>query len=355
MAGQSLAMSRLVVVGAGVSGVSAAAAAVAAGATVTLLDQGRQPGGRLGLRRLPDGRPVDTGAAYLTARSDHFRAHVDDWRRVGVIAEWTDTIDVVDGDGWHRGVPGPMRWAAPAGLRGLVEHDVATLVERSGVVAEQTRVVAVLPDATGVNVVAAPWPTAPAPDSAPATSPIPAGEPPQVTYRADGVILAMPGPQARRLGPAPGPDYEPVISVWAGYAHREWRAFAAAFINDHPILGFLADDGSRRGDGAAVLVAHTTADFAAAHLDDPDGAHGPVLAAVAEVTGWGGEPSVSGVMRWGMARPIATETAPFGWCGDRVAVCGDSWHVAAGERSRVESAWLSGRAAGSALAGLDTR
>lgn len=346
-------VTHLVIVGAGVAGVSAAAAAVAAGATVTLLDQGRFPGGRLGLRRLPDGRPVDTGAAYLTARSEPFGAHVAHWRRAGIITEWTDTVDVVDTRGWHPGRPGPMRWAAPGGLRGLVEHDVAALTELPGVVAEQTRVVAVLPDQAGVTVVANPWPAAGSDAATPTADSAVGGNgdaPQQVSYRGDGVILAMPGPQARRLGPAPGPDYEPVISVWAGYAHREWRAFAAAFINDHPILSFLADDGSRRGDAAAVLVAHTTSQFAAAHLGDPDAALGPVLAAIAEVTGWGGEPSVSGVMRWGMARPIATEAAPFGWCGDRVAVCGDAWHVAAGERARVESAWLSGWAAGAALA-----
>ena len=37
-------------------------------------------------------------------------------------------------------------------------------------------------------------------------------------------------------------------------------------------VDWIADDGDRRGDGAPVLVAHTTAELAARHLDDPDAA-----------------------------------------------------------------------------------
>lgn len=332
----------VLVVGAGVAGVSAAAAAAATGARVHLLDQGRQPGGRLGLRQLPDGRVVDTGAAYLTVRSPEFTGHVRGWQQAGLIVEWTDRVDVIDRAGWHTGLPGPMRWAAPAGLRCLATHDVTSL-GRAGVTAEAGAAVrSVVPTVDGVTV---DW------------TDLATGE--GRTEDVAGVVLAMPAPQAQRLlaERVPGPGYEPVLSVWAAYPDRRWRAFPAAFVNDHPVLGFLADDGSRRGDDAPVLVAHTTAAFAGTYLPGPAGtapdpgeAIEPVLAAVAEILGGTGEPTATGVMRWGLARPVGGRPEPFGWCGPRIVTCGDAWHVLAGERPRVESAWLSGRAAGGSLA-----
>ena len=49
-------------------------------------------------------------------------------------------------------------------------------------------------------------------------------------------------------------------AVAAGWSQRCWPVADAAFVNDDPDVTLIADDGSRRGDGAAVLVAHTTAD-----------------------------------------------------------------------------------------------
>src|SRR5690606_2037044 len=76
---------------------------------------------------------------------------------------------------------------------------------------------------------------------------------------ADAVVLAMPDPQALARVDAPAlrdRAWRPVLAVAMRWPRREWPAFPAAFVNGHPLLTSVADDGDRRGDGAPVLVAH---------------------------------------------------------------------------------------------------
>ena len=73
-----------------------------------------------------------------------------------------------------------------------------------------------------------------------------------------------------------------MIAVVAVFAVREWE-LAAAFVNDHPVLSKVFDDGDRRGDHAPVLVAHSTAEFAGRHLEAPPDAAGELEGAVREL------------------------------------------------------------------------
>lgn len=312
-------MAKVVVVGAGISGAACAAVLSAAGADVTVLDRGRAPGGRLASPVIAD-RRVDIGAAYLTARDAEFSAVVDSWRERGLLRPWTDTLDVVDGDG-TRVTTGPQRWAAPGGLRSLARD----LLDGRSV--EQERAVG------SVSVVAG--------------RPCVDGEP------ADAVVVAMPDPQAARLtGDLPGVDwvgYDPVIAVVAGWPSRAWPIRDAAFVNDDPDLALVADDGSRRGDGAPVLVAHSTSERARQHLDDPRGAIPFVLAALRSRVGVTQDPQWSRAHRWTFAKPAGTHgDAPYFLSDDNLGLAGDSW--CPDGAPRVEAAWLSGTRLGRALA-----
>lgn len=299
----------VVVVGAGLSGVACARELHAAGIGVRLLDRGHVPGGRMASRTLWE-RRVDLGASYFTVSDGGFAALVDDWARRGLAREWTDTFAVL-GDDERDTTSGPVRWGATHGLRSLVE-DLAT-----GLDVERRQVESVAETDAGV------------------------------------VVLAMPDPQARRLvGDHPVADsldreWEPVIAVAARWADRTWD-LDGAFVNGDPDLGWIADDGRRRGDGAPVLVAHTTPELAARHLDDPSGAAPAALAALRRLLDLG-EPEDVHVHRWTFARPVGERTVPYALVdGDRlVGVCGDGW----GETPRVETAWLSGVRLGRALAG----
>lgn len=307
---------RVAVVGAGLSGAACARTLVERGIEVDLIERSRGPGGRMASPSM-HGRRVDVGAAYFTVKEPDFTAIVDGWAARGLVRNWTDTFDVFSADG-HRQSSGPTRYAAPDGLRALVRASLPDLSDLPGAVRTEHTV----------------------------------GSLDDLSH--DAVVLAMPDPQAERL--APGAHqwvrYEPVIAVTAGWSQRCWSVRDAAFVNDDPDLSLIADDGSRRGDGAAVLVAHTTAQRASAHLDAPDDAVGPVLAAVQRILGISADPQWSHAHRWTFAKPTNTHgNEEFGlttYGGRPLGVCGDSWCPSGAPR--IESAWLSGHRLAAALA-----
>lgn len=304
---------RVVVIGAGLAGVTCARTLHRAGAAVRVLDRGRRAGGRMAGRRV-DGRPVDLGASYFTVEDESFAEVVDDWQRRGLARPWTATFDVAG----REPTSGPVRWAAAGGLRSLVE-DLAVGLDLT------------LDSTVGqVRRTSQGW--------------LVDG------LRASAVVLAMPDPQARRLlagevvGRLPDPmAYEPVLALVATWRERCWD-FDGLFVNDHPVLSFLADDGARRGDGAPVLVAHSTPAFAARHLADPAGSVPELAAAVSEVAGLPTPTSVL-VHRWTFARPTGSRSATYALTGGGLGLCGDGWAV----KPRVEAAYRSGRDLAEAL------
>lgn len=305
----------VVVVGAGLAGVACAVGLAAAGVPVRVLERSRTVGGRMA-SPLVDGRPVDLGAAYFTVRDREFAEVVARWRAAGLARPWTSEF-VVLADGSRGRAPGPVRWAAPAGLRGLV----AALA--NGLDIELGHDVRHVGPGSVVD-----------------------GEP------ADVVVLAMPDPQALRLvdplSPAAaelvGRAWRPVVAVAAGWDTRGWPELPAAFVNGHPVLALVADDGDRRGDRAPVLVAHTTADVARAHEASPGGVVVPVLDALRELLGVRTSPLWTHAHRWSFASPAGDRDTLFHLGDDGVALAGDGWGSA-----RVETAWRSGTALAHAI------
>ncbi len=282
----------VIVVGAGIAGLACARELLDAGVPARVIERGRVVGGRLASKRLDD-RYADIGAAYLTADHPAFRGLLDSWRIAGLAHPWTDTFRVHDGAGVSS-TTGPVRWAAPGGLRSLAENLAREL------------------DVTLRQEVTA----------------LPA---------ADAVVLAMPGPQAQRITALDlAQEWSPVLSAVLTYPDRVWDDFHGAFVNDHPVLTTICDDGDRRGDRAPVLVAHSTADFARPRLADPAAAAGDMAAAVGELIGLPAAVSVR-VHRWTFAQP-APGDGMFHRAGN-VYVAGDAFG-----RPRVQTAWLSGRA-----------
>ncbi|GAA1925939.1 NAD(P)/FAD-dependent oxidoreductase [Nocardioides hwasunensis] len=309
-------MADVVVVGAGISGVACARELRMAGIDVRLVERGHTAGGRMASRGLWD-RRVDLGASYFTVTDPGFAAVVDDWSARGLAHEWTDTFCLLDrGDVSLK--QGPVRWGAARGIRSLVE-DLATDLRRDR---HETTSLADLEE--------------------------------QV------VVLAMPDPQARRLvGEHPvaeqlAREWEPVIALAARWQARTWDRvsptgrFDGAFVHGDDVLDWIADDGRRRGDDAAVLVAHSTAAHAQAHLADPQAAGPSMLAALRDLLGLD-EPAQTHAHRWTYARPAGERDLPYALAeGDRlVGVCGDGW----GAAPKVETAWLSGAQLGRELAG----
>lgn len=329
----------VVVVGAGISGVSCARELVAAGLPVVVVDRSRVVGGRMA-RWTRDGRAIDVGAGYFTVRTPEFSAVAESWATRGLAHPWCDRLGIVGaagaagtgsvgdaaaGDGRHFGsTRAQIRWSAEHGLRSLV----ADLAEGLDVRLEH--------DVSSIGL-----------DPGSSRGALVDGEP----VRA--VVLAMPDPQASDLlgddlaeaAQVLDTEWRSVVTVVVSFAERTWPSFDGLFVHGSP-LSLIVDDGQRRGDGAPVLVAHTTHEAALTYIDDPAGAIEPMLAEMRRLVAGIGEPVWTEAKRWGSAEPSRTRSEPF-WMGTHdVVLCGDGWSL----RPRVEAAWLSGRDAGRALA-----
>ena len=308
------------VVGGGVSGIACARALADSGRPVVVRDRGYRLGGRMAVKTMGD-RPVDVGASYFTVSVPAFQKVVDQWLDVELAHPWTDTFHVGEPGSLIGTRTGPMRYATALGLRSLIE-DLAR-----GLALEQHA------DAAEVE----PGPSVDGVDYA-------------------AVALAMPGPQALDVladsltaeRVASGGMWEPCISVVASYDKRVWPDVDGVFVNDSPVLTFIADDGRRRGDDAPVLVAHTHPVLSARHLDAPDAVIAPVLAELEGVLGITASPSSVVAKRWSLAKPVNPHVDHYFLGANGVGLCGDGWHGP----SRIESAYLSGRALGRALANM---
>ncbi len=305
-----------IVVGAGISGIACARALHAAGLDVTVHERARSVGGRMASRRLRDtgtacdGRVVDIGASYFTVDDPDFAAVVDELVALDVEAGGPQGIEGVSG--------GPVRFAAPGGLRSVVAALAAPLDR----VLLESEVVEVAAAEGGVTV------------DGRSTS---------------AAAVCMPWPQAARIVPGLPADtttWEPVIAVTCVFAQRTWIELDGVFVNDDPVLTWIADDGRRRGDDAPVLVAHVNPVLSARHLQDPASVIPAALATVQRVLGIDTLPDWVDAHRWTYAKPLAGREADF-WLDGPVGVAGDAW--AGGPR--VEAAWLSGHRLGAALAG----
>jgi len=96
---------RIVVVGAGISGLLAARRLVDAGESVIVLDKGRSSGGRCATRRVGSAT-FDHGAQFFTVRSDDFAALVHGWLAEGIAREWCRGFSEHDGHPRYCGAHG---------------------------------------------------------------------------------------------------------------------------------------------------------------------------------------------------------------------------------------------------------
>lgn len=117
----------VVVVGAGLAGLTAARTLQARGQRVVVVDKGRRPGGRCATRELA-GATLDTGAQFFTARSGAFRDLVAGWQAEGVpIRAWADGFararDVRDGPAAaETAADGHPRYSVTGGMNRLAAH-----------------------------------------------------------------------------------------------------------------------------------------------------------------------------------------------------------------------------------------
>ncbi len=282
-------MSRILILGAGISGLTAARELQNGGHQVVLVDKGRGLGGRMATRRF-EGGTFDHGAQFFTARDAEFRALVEDWIRAGVAKEWFAGYPTPDNrkpDDHH------PRFCGTRGMTGIAKHlaqglDVHLGEEIEGLERENGVWTAV--SASGA------------------------------TFSGDELMLTAPAPQSLTLLQNAGIElpeeakttlqnlrYEPCIAV-LGFLEGESKLPAGgALYVEGKVIWWLADNGAkgisaRRG----AITIHSTGDWARAHYSESDAeiasllgeAAAPFLGATIDLA-----PDKTQVRRWRFSKP----------------------------------------------------
>lgn len=324
---------RVAVIGAGMAGLTAARSLADQGHTVTVLDKGRSPGGRMATRRI-DGAHLDHGPQFFTVRTEAFSTVVDRWRAEDRVRHWCDGFGSVDGHPRYVGTAG-MNALAKSMAEGLdVRCDRLVFTVRPGRAGHRWSVV--IDDATEVG--------------------------------ADAVVLTCPLPQSASLLVDAGVDvpedlwridYDRTLALLtvldAPSAVPPPGGRNAESLGGTP-FSFIGDQTQRGVSTVPSVTFHAGADWSAEHWDaDPDTVRALLLEAAAP---WIGPATVTAaqVKRWRFATPQRLWPEPC-WTSDdgSVVLAGDAFAGPKATGSNLEGAFTSGRAAATVLAGRDQR
>ena len=311
---------RVAIIGAGISGLTAARELTDAGYSVSLFEKARGPGGRVTTRRR-DSQRFDHGAQFFTVQSDEFQQVVDRWSESQVIAPWTGSFATLREDHFIEENPGPTRWVGQPRMSALGRHLSAGLkLKLSTRITKLTRREEhwLLRDSSGTQ------------------------------HGPYGVLLiTCPGPQASALLPSECPSlaplrdlhYEPCWAVMLNFQERvdlPWDGITF----ESGVLRWAARDSSKPNRAAGerwILLSSPT--WARAHLDTDKE---EVVEDLSRAFGQLGslQPDAGTAHRWLFARSKNESARPPAhfdpsWT---LGLSGDGF-----QGPRIEDAWRSGR------------
>ena len=314
---------RVGVVGAGLSGLTAARILSDQGHDVVVVEKARGAGGRMSTRRKGELR-FDHGAQYFTARDPRFQRHVLAWQERGLVESWDARIATI-GDRARTGPPrSTQRFVAVPGMNAICKEISSELPDcRFGWQLESVR----QSDCS--------WILTSSDNN---------------RIECDVLLMTTTPEQSRMLLNDPEVDSlikdVKMLPCWALMLSVDTPLFAehdAAFVNQGP-LSWIAAQHSRPGRPPAnAWVLHASPEWSMQHLEEePETVQRKLLDAVRELS---------------IARPFGVVSAvAHRWryaLADNPLDCGALWLenkqlVLAGDwchGSRVEGAFLSGAAA----------
>lgn len=318
------------VVGAGWSGLTAAARLAARGCEVVVVEKSRGPGGRSATRR-EGGFAFDHGAQYLTARSDAYRRQVRAWAHSGLLESWRPRLAVFGPRPPGAGRAPAERWVGVPGM-----NAVPGRLARGVDCRWQWRV-RDIERADGAWRVAA--------------------DDGRVLSARSLLLTAPPNQTAELLGA--GHPLEPRISAvgmqpcWAlmlGFESAPAVDFDAAFVNEGALSWIARNDVGPDRAGGAAWVAHARARWSLEHLEEQpervaDRLHEELAALV---PGLDADVQLRVAHRWRFAMAEEPLSGPILARDDERLVIAGDW--CAGQR--IEGAWISGVAAARRLESL---
>lgn len=318
----------VLVVGAGMAGLTAASELQQTNLNVLIIDKGRGVGGRLASRRIGPAT-FDHGAQFMTARDPRFAAAIDGWRRKGAVEEWFRSSG--------RGSAGHSRWRGKPAMTAVAKYLARNLNVLLG-----KRLVLLRHDPAG-------W-----------VGILENGE----MVSAGAVILTPPVPQSLALLDAgrielstdtrahlEGIEYETCLAVMASLDGPAQIPRPGSLAPTGGPIAWIADNQMKGVSATPAVTIHATADFSLENWDRDRQESGRVLLQASEP--WLG----SGVIKfqvhgWRYSKPVRTEESTCLTLSDSplLVLAGDAF-----ADPRVEGAALSGWAAADVLKQMDLK
>lgn len=274
----------MLVIGAGMSGLAAAATLQQAGRTVAVLEKGRGLGGRLATRRI-GGAVFDHGAQFMTVRDPQVESLMAGWRSAGAAVEWCR--------GFSSQADGHPRWRGHPGMTALAKQLAAGIDVRV-----ETPVSAIALDASRWRIST------------------PAGP----TLTAEALILTAPVPQALTLldaGKYPLSSetrqrldairYERCLAVMATLAAPSLIPFPGALSFSTGPITWIADNQQKGISPEPAVTLHASPEFSLTNWDRDKQEVGRELLEAAAIH-LGSPVKEFQVHGWRYSRPISSET-----------------------------------------------
>jgi len=320
---------RVIVIGAGLSGLAAARTLQDQGHEVVVVEKARGAGGRMSTRRRDDFR-FDHGAQYFTARDPRFLRHVLAWRERGLVTAWDARIASIEQDR-VRSVDTSLQRFVPVPSMNQVCRDMASELDdcRYGWQARSLRHHEGAWAVTSVD-----------------------GD----RLEADALIMTAPPPQAKALLEDPQVDsileeleMTPCWAVMAVFDRPLLTNWDAAFVNDGPLSWVSSQNSRPKRPEAHAWVLHGNPDWSRSQLENEADVVAESLLEAARQLPVAQDFQVlnADAHRWRFA--LATQPLARGaiWLESKnLALAGD-WC----NGSKVEGAFLSGMAAAGRLLG----
>ena len=307
---------RVVIVGAGMSGLTAANDLSLAGHEVTVYDKGRAVGGRMATKRFGGAR-FDHGAQHFSVRSDAFEEMVRELSFAGVVGVWYEGVSLTTDNGLE-----PRHYGVPA-MRSICEHLADGIdVRTSALVAGVTGRGLTLDSGELISA-----------DAVIVTAPIP-----QALDLMDPALIAT--DDRRRLESI---EYDPCIAVMA-VLDRDPELPDGHLAPDAGPIAWIADNRHKGVSEIPAVTIHSTSDYARANLEADAGVWLDDL--LGEFERLTGTPVVTATAhRWRYSMPTNPLDVGFLDVGSGVWLAGEAFSGA-----RIEGAFTSGRAVAAAIA-----
>lgn len=311
---------KVIVVGAGIAGLSCATALQAKNHQVVIFDKSRGPSGRMSTRR-KDEWQCDHGAQYFTARDPLFKEEVERWKLAGTVSPWLPNLAVIGNPEKHTNDSNLIRYVGTPRMTSPAKW----LSESLDLRLEHT-INSVSYDDEGWRVITQ--------------------EHDLIDETFDALVIAVPAPQATPILKGIEHSFSEytqqvnMVGSWTlmlQFLQKLDLGFDAAFINEGP-LRWVARDSSKPGRmDTETWVLQASSSWSESHIEATADEVIPDL--IKAFTALGGSlPESCIAHKWRYADTQPPMNDKFLWDKNcKLGVCGD-WI----NGGKIEGAWMSG-------------